>query len=76
VDLSELTLIRIDYVPGRKFNHNIGNSKQKLYIIMCPNPNDFRDRATSLYRRATRHALTRAAKCTDVDGGIIKKLLY
>jgi hypothetical protein len=27
-------------------------------------------------RRATRHALTRVAKCTDVDGGIFENALY
>jgi hypothetical protein len=26
-------------------------------------------------RRATRHVLTRVAKCTDVDGGIFENLL-
>jgi hypothetical protein len=43
---------------------------------MCPVPNRFRDRAISLYRRATRHVLTRVAKCTDVDGGIFENVLY
>ncbi|PNF37188.1 hypothetical protein B7P43_G00476 [Cryptotermes secundus] len=51
---------------------------------MCPIPKGFRDRAISLYsvqtsntplhcrlyRWATRHVLTRVAKCIDVDGGI------
>jgi hypothetical protein len=27
-------------------------------------------------RRATHHVLTRAAKCIDVDGGIIENVLY
>jgi hypothetical protein len=27
-------------------------------------------------RRATRHVLTRVAKCTDVDGGIFENVLY
>jgi hypothetical protein len=27
-------------------------------------------------RRATRHVLTRVAKCIDVDGGIFENLLY
>jgi hypothetical protein len=26
--------------------------------------------------RATRHVLTRAAKCIDVDGGIFRNVLY
>jgi hypothetical protein len=38
---------------------------------MRPIPNSFRDRAISLYRQATRHVLTRVAKCIDVDGGIV-----
>jgi hypothetical protein len=29
----------------------------------------------TLYRRATRHVLTRVAKCTDVDGGIFETVL-
>jgi hypothetical protein len=54
---------------------------------MCPIPNGFRDRAISLYSslerqdalgRATRHVLTRVAKCIDVDGGIFEnvRVLY
>jgi hypothetical protein len=49
-------------------------------------PNGFRDRAVSLYgtlevrqdplRRATRHVLTRVAKCNDVDGGIFENVLH
>jgi hypothetical protein len=39
---------------------------------MCPIPKDFQDRAISLFRRATRHVLTRVAKCIDVDGGIFE----
>jgi hypothetical protein len=39
----------IQSVPGGKDNilggHSIGNSKQKLYMNMCPIPNGFRDRA-------------------------------
>jgi hypothetical protein len=30
----------------------------------------------TLYRRATRHVLTRVAKCIDVDGGIYENALY
>jgi hypothetical protein len=45
---------------------------KKVYMYMCPIPNGFRDRAVSLYRGATRHVLTRVAKCTDVDGGIFE----
>jgi hypothetical protein len=57
-----------------------------MYMYMCPILNSFWDRAISLYcsldvhqdalRRATRHVLTRVAKCTDVDGGIFKNVLY
>jgi hypothetical protein len=49
---------------------------KKVYRYMCPIPNGFRDRAISLYTRATRHVLTRAAKCIDVDGGIFEIVLY
>jgi hypothetical protein len=47
-----------------------------MYMYMCPIPNGFRDRTISLYRRATRHALTRDAKCIDVDSGIFENVLY
>jgi hypothetical protein len=49
---------------------------KEVYMYMCPTPNGFRDRAISLYRRATRHVLTRVAKCIDVDGGIFENVLY
>jgi hypothetical protein len=49
---------------------------KNMYMYVCPVPNGFRDRATSLYRRATRHVLTRVAKCIDVDGGIFENVLY
>jgi hypothetical protein len=38
--------------------------------------NGYRDSAISLYRRATRHVLTRAAKCIDVESGISESVLY
>jgi hypothetical protein len=49
-------------------------------MYMCPIPNSFRDRAISLestlYRQATRHVLTRDAKCIAVDGGNFENVLY
>jgi hypothetical protein len=45
-------------------------------MYMRPILNGFRDRAISLYRRATRHVLTRVGKCIDVDGGIFENILY
>jgi hypothetical protein len=30
----------------------------------------------TLYRRATRHVLTRVAKCVDVEGGILENVLH
>jgi hypothetical protein len=49
----KITLIFIQGFPGGKVNilrgHNIGRSKQKLYMYMCPVPNGFRYRAISLY---------------------------
>jgi hypothetical protein len=30
----------------------------------------------TLYRRATRHVLTRVAKCIEVDGAIFENVLY
>jgi hypothetical protein len=49
---------------------------KKVYIYMCPIQNGFRERAISVYRRATCHVLTRVAKCIDVDGGISETVLY
>jgi hypothetical protein len=69
----------IQNVPEGKINipggHSISLSKQKVHMYMCPIPNGFRDTAISLYRRATRHALTRVAKCIDVDGGIFENVI-
>jgi hypothetical protein len=45
-------------------------------MYICPIPNGFRDRDIPLYRQATRHVLTRVAKCVDVDDGIFENLLY
>jgi hypothetical protein len=53
---------------------------------MCPVLNGFRDRVTFLYisldvrqdalRRATRHVLTRLAKCIEVDVEFVENILY
>jgi hypothetical protein len=77
------THTRTQDVPEEKVNilrgHSIGHSKQKLYMYMCPIPNGVRDRAISpystLYRRATRHVLTRVAKCIVFDSGIFENVL-
>jgi hypothetical protein len=73
--------------PGRK-GHSIlggniiGHSKQKLHMCVCPIPNGFRNRAISRYnsldglKRATRHILTRVAKCIVVGSGILKNVSY
>jgi hypothetical protein len=42
---------------------------KKVYMYMCSIPNGFRDRAISLYRRATRHVLT------DVGSGNSENIL-
>jgi hypothetical protein len=69
----------IQGVPVRKVNiligHSIGHSKQKSvyvhvsYFELFPRYSYFTLQCT-LYRRATRHVLTRVAKFIDVDGGI------
>jgi hypothetical protein len=59
---------------GRSVVREVILSK-KVYTYMCPVPNGYRDRAISLYRRATRHVLTRVAKCIDLDGGIFENVL-
>jgi hypothetical protein len=80
----------IQGASGEKVNilggHSIGYSKQKLYMYMCPIPNDFQDRAIDIIarikepqdavRRATRHDLTRVAKCIDVGGRNFENVLY
>jgi hypothetical protein len=72
------------YVPGVAFGIETIQSdpggrvivsailSKEVYMYMCPIPNGFRDRAISLYRRATRHVLTRVAKCIEVYGEIWK----
>jgi hypothetical protein len=72
--------VHIQDAPEGKFNiprgHSIGHRKQKkVYMYVCPIPNGFRGRAISLYRRATRHVLTRVAKCIDVDVGFFLNVL-
>jgi hypothetical protein len=53
---------------------------KNVCLYMCRIPNGFRDTAISLYgtlyRRATRHVLTRVAKCIDVDGAVFENVLY
>jgi hypothetical protein len=59
---------------------------EKLYMYRCPIPNGFRDRAMDVIarikkrqdalRRATRHVLTRVAKCINADVGICENILY
>jgi hypothetical protein len=75
----------IQNVPGGKANilggHSVNLSKKyfctcvlfrtvsEIQLFHC------REHCT-LYRRATRHVLTRVAKCIDVDGGIFWNVLY
>jgi hypothetical protein len=66
-------------VPGGSFNilggDNIGRVKQKsLYVHVCYSERFPRQSYISLYKRATRHVLTRVAKCIDVDGGIFENV--
>jgi hypothetical protein len=47
---------------------------KEMYTYMCP---VFHCTVQcTLYRGATRHVLTRAANCIDVDGGIFENVLY
>jgi hypothetical protein len=55
--------------------HSVGNSKQKS-VSTCVLLRTVSERAISLYRRATRHVLTRVAKCIAVDGGIFGNVLH
>jgi hypothetical protein len=51
--LNNIKSMIIQNAPGGKVNilggHNIGHSKQKIYMYMCPIPNGFRNRAISVY---------------------------
>jgi hypothetical protein len=53
---------------------------KKVYMYLCPIPNGLRHRTISLYstlyRRATRHVLTRVAKGIDADIQIFENVLY
>jgi hypothetical protein len=48
--------------------------RKKMYMFMCPIPNDFLDRAISLYTVQTSNMPCphTFAKCFDVDGGIFE----
>jgi hypothetical protein len=68
------------YILG---GHNIGHSK-RIYIYTCVLLRTVSEIELfhctvlycTLYRRVTRHALTRSAKCIDVDDGIFENVLY
>jgi hypothetical protein len=65
-------------VPGGQVSilgrHSIGRSKQKCVPFRTvPEMELFH---CTLYRRATRHVLTRIAKCIHVDGGIFENILH
>jgi hypothetical protein len=58
--------------------HNIGTSKQKCICtcVLFWTVSEIELFHCTLYRRAARHVLTRAAKCIDVDGGIFENISY
>jgi hypothetical protein len=70
--------------PGDEVNilggHSIGHSKQKSVYVHVSYSERFSRQLfhciVYTVQRATRHVLTRVAKCTDVDGGIFKNVLY
>jgi hypothetical protein len=58
--------------------HNIGHYKQKnckYTWVLFRTISEIELFHCTVYRRATRHVLTRVAKCIDVDGGILKNVL-
>jgi hypothetical protein len=75
-------------VPGGKVDilvgHSFGHSKQKKCIVCtCVLFRTVSETELfhctvhcTLYSRATRHVLTRVAKCIDIDGGIFETVLY
>jgi hypothetical protein len=50
--------------------HTPSSESFQVYYTECSRRKD--QVHCTLYRRATRHALTRVAKCIDVDGGIFE----
>jgi hypothetical protein len=77
----------IQDVPGGEVNilggYSTGHSKQKKCICTCVLFRTVSEIEVfhctvhcTLYRRATRHVLTRVAKCIVVDGGIFENVLY
>jgi hypothetical protein len=76
----------IHSVPKGEVNilagHSIGQSKQKkcvrtsvLFRTVSETKLFHCTVHCTLYRRATRHVLTRVAKCIDFDGGIFENVL-
>jgi hypothetical protein len=55
------------------YRREVDTWDEPLYHIMDAIPR-IKERKDEL-RRATRHVLTRVAKCIDVDGGICENLL-
>jgi hypothetical protein len=73
---SRLMLSRVYQEEGLIFlDVIVCHSKEKCVCIHLSYSERSRDRAISLYRGATRHVLTRVAKCIDVDGGIFENVL-
>jgi hypothetical protein len=75
----QLLVSCIQGVPG---GHSSSYSKQKRWICTCVLFRTVSDIELfhctvhcTLYRRATRHVLTRVAKCIDLDGGIFENVL-
>jgi hypothetical protein len=50
-------------------------SKKSVYVHVFYSERFYCTVHCSLYRRATRHVLTRVAKCIDVDGGIFENII-
>jgi hypothetical protein len=76
----------IQSAPGGMVNilegHNIGHSKQKIvcvHVFYCERKSEIELFHCivhyTLYRRATRHVLTRVEKCIDVDDRIFENVL-
>jgi hypothetical protein len=72
----------IQGVPGRKVSilggHSIGYSKQKWIVYVHVSYSELFHCTVhcTLYRRATRHVLTRVAKCIYVDGVVFENAVY
>jgi len=60
-------------MKSKVYRIKVDTRDELFYLIM--DKASIKERQDAL-RRATRHVLTRVAKCIDIDGGIFENVLY